>query len=121
MWLRRGSAENNPVRVIISLTAALAVGLAIGLAWDEPEPPLARLERQVVETARRDVRAGRIEGPILRAECGPVRATPNRWSCVAVQRETELGYSGQTYEVARNRRTGEFRISRFEIPIWWGV
>jgi hypothetical protein len=109
------------VRVIISLTAALAIGLAVGLAWDEPEPPLASLERQVTETARRDARAGRIEGPIKRSECKPVRATPNRWSCVAIRWETELGYGGQTYMAARDRRTGRFRVSRFDIPVWWGV
>jgi hypothetical protein len=109
------------VRLIVSLSVALVIGVVIGLAWDEPDPPLANLERQVTETARRDARAGRIDGPILRSECGPVRATPNRWGCVAVQWETQLGYGGQTYEVARDRRTGEFRISRFEIPIWWGV
>jgi hypothetical protein len=107
--------------VIVSLTLALVVGLVVGLAWPEPERPLAALERQVVDAARRDVRARRIEGPVLRAECKPVRATPNRWSCVAVRWETELGYGGQTYSAARNRRTGRFRVSRFEIPIWWGI
>jgi hypothetical protein len=119
--LRRGSAENNPVRVIVPLTLALLVGLAVGLAWDEPERPLAKLERQVTETARRDARAGRIEGPILRSTCAPVRATPNRWSCVAIRWETKLGYGGQTYMAARDRRTGRYRVSRFQIPIEWGV
>jgi hypothetical protein len=119
--LRRGWAQNTPVRVIVSLSVALLIGIAAGLAWDELDPPLAALERQVTEQARRDVRAGHIKGPVLRSECSPVRATPNRWSCVAIRFETELGHGGQTYEAARNRRTGEFRVSRFEIPIWWGV
>ncbi len=114
MSLRRGWPQNNPVRVIVPLLVALAAGVAIGLAWDEPDPPLAELERRVAEVARRD-------GPVLRAECRPVRATPNRWSCVAVRWETELGYGGDTYQAARHRRTGRWRISRFEIPVWWGV
>ena len=121
MSLRRGWPQNNRVHVIASLTLALALGIAVGLAWPEPDAPLASMERRVTETARRDARAGRIDGPILRSTCKPVRATPNRWSCVAVRWETKLGYGGQTYEVARDRRTGRFRISRFDIPIWWGV
>jgi hypothetical protein len=112
--LRRGSAQNTPVRVIVPLLLALVAGVAIGLARDEPDRPLAADEREVAEVARRT-------GPVLRAECAPVRDTPNRWSCVAVRWETELGYGGDTYQAARDRRTGRWRISRFEIPLWWGV
>ena len=105
---------------VVALLAGLAIGIAAGLSWPEPEPPLRELERRVTARARAEARAGRIDGPILRSTCSPVRATPNRFSCVAVQWQTKLGYGGLVYMASRNRR-GRWRISRFDIPIEWGV
>jgi hypothetical protein len=111
-----------------ALFAGLAVGIVVGLASGEHERPdgkgdravVRRLEAAVTARARADARAGRIKGPVLRTECGPVERTPGVYSCTAVRFQTKLGYGGQTY-AAKLRPDGTFDIRLFNIPIEWGV
>jgi hypothetical protein len=104
---------------VAALFAGLAVGIAAGLAWPETESPrdaiVARLESRVTAYDRR------VEGRTVRTVCTPVRGSGSDYSCYAIRHEGPLGSSGIYYHARVDWRTGRFRFSRFDVPLYWGV
>ena len=105
---------------VVSLFAGLAVGIAVGLAWPEPDPPrgaaVDRLEAAVTKASRR------ADGPVVRTRCTRVRGSGTDYSCFVVQHRGRLGSEIGIYYKARvNWRTREFRFARFDVPLYWGV
>ena len=101
--------------MIGALLLGLAAGLAIGLSRDAPGPVVPRIEAAITRDAR-----ARFHTQILRTRCVPFQRDATRYSCTAVQYESPLSYTGQTY-VAELRPGGHFRFRPYRIPIWLGI
>ena len=105
---------------VAALLAGLAVGIAAGLAWREPDPPRSDVIRRL-ETAVTTY-SSRVDGRAIRTRCTPVRGSASDYSCFVVQRESELVAGIGIYYRARvNWRTREFRFVPFDVPLYWGV
>jgi hypothetical protein len=101
-----------------ALFAGLAVGIAAGLAWPEPDPPRSEAIRRL--EAAVTIHSGRADGHAIRTHCTPVRGSDSDYSCFVVQSELGSGI-GIYYSARIDWKTGRFRFSRFDVPLYWGV
>jgi hypothetical protein len=90
---------------------------------------LRQLERQITDYARRQVKANKLGGPIVRTRCQVFqRDNPDdlalrraRYSCTAVTSETDVIYMGHLFVAVIDYTTGHVRFHRKGIPIWLGI
>ncbi|HKP91918.1 MAG TPA: hypothetical protein VJT75_18265 [Thermoleophilaceae bacterium] len=101
--------------LVAALAIGLAAGLAIGLTRDAPGPVLPRIEAAIAKDAR--TRYGR---PVRDVRCVRFQFDRTKLSCTAVHYETALAYSGKLY-IAQVLPDGGFRYHPYGIPIWKGV
>jgi hypothetical protein len=98
-----------------ALAIGLAAGLAIGLTRDPRGPALPRLEAAIAKDAR-----ARYRKPVRRVRCEPFQYDRTKVSCTAVQFESALSYTGKLY-IAKILPDGRYRYHPYGIPIWKGV
>ena len=103
---------------VAALFAGLAVGIAAGLAWPERESPRSEVIRRLEAAITKH--SSRADRHAIRTECVPVHGSERDYSCFVVQ--SELGFGIGIYYNARvDWKTGRFRFSRFDVPLYWGV
>jgi hypothetical protein len=101
--------------LVAALAIGLAAGLAIGLTRDARAPVLPRLEAAIAKDAR-----ARYRRPVRRVRCVRFQYDRTKFSCTAVQFESAVSYTGKLY-IAQIFRDGRFRYHPYGIPIWKGV
>jgi hypothetical protein len=117
-------------RLLVGVLAiALAVGAVIGAVkasdrkHDQQQRAelIKRMERYITLDARRRVAAHQMKGPIVRTECEPYQSDKSRYSCTAIQFESKLSYTGQTYIARVDFEHGRFRFRPYKIPLYLGI
>ena len=101
--------------LVAALAIGLAAGLAIGLTRDPAAPVMPRLEAAIAKDAR-----ARYKRPVMRVRCSRFQYDRTKFSCTAVHFESALSYSGKLY-IAQVLPDGGFRYHPYGIPIWKGV
>jgi hypothetical protein len=101
--------------IVAALAIGLAAGLAIGLTRDPAGPVLPRLEAAIAKDARQ-----RYKRPVVRIRCERFQYDRTKLSCTAVHFESTVSYTGKLY-IAQIFRDGRFRYHPYGIPIWKGV
>jgi hypothetical protein len=101
--------------LVAALAIGLAAGLAIGLTRDPRGPVMPRLEAAIANDAR-----ARYEKPVIRTRCERFQYDRTKFSCTAVQFESRLSYTGKLY-IAQVFPDGRYRYHPYGIPIWKGV
>jgi hypothetical protein len=101
--------------LIAALALGLAAGIAIGVTRHPRGPVMPRLEAAIARDAR-----ARYRKPVIRTRCERFQYDRTKFTCTAVQFETKLSYTGKLY-IARVFADGRYRYHPYGIPIWKGV
>lgn len=101
--------------LVAALAIGLAAGLAIGLTRDPRGPALPRLRAAIAKDAR-----ARYRRPVTRVRCERFQYDRTKFSCTAVQFESKLSYTGKLY-IGQVLADGGYRYHPYGIPIWKGV
>jgi hypothetical protein len=101
--------------LLAALAIGLAAGLAIGVTRDSRGPVMPRLETAIMKDAR-----ARYKSRFIRTRCERFQFDRTKFSCTAVQFESKLSYTGKLY-IAQVFADGRFRYHPYGIPIWKGV
>src|SRR4051794_2814828 len=98
--------------LVAALALGLAAGLAVGLTRHGRGPVMPRLEAAIAKDART-----RYRRRVIRTRCSRFQYDRTKFSCTAVQFESAVSYTGKLY-IAQVFADGRFRFHPYGIPIW---